>query len=153
MELERKQDLSVKYWTEDVVFADIASFLTVVDGFPTQELVLPTVAVEWEEIRVVPHEIGNRYGIDLRMWFIDVFAKNKSQRDEYAFRLKNYLANTIPVYNYDEGFPPEVSPSQIGYLSAEQIRVKRIRVLPELVGENLYYRSTVSFVGKYTSII
>lgn len=153
MELERLQDLSVKYWLEDVVYPDISSFLTVVDGFPNELLSLPTIAVEWEDIRVRPQELGNRYGIDLRLWIIDIFAKNKSQRDDYSFRLKRYLANTIPVYNYVEGFPPEVTPSQIGYLSAEQLRLKRIKILPELVGENLYYRSNVSFVGTYTSIV
>jgi len=154
MELERKQDLSVKYWVEDVVFPDIASFLTVVDEFPEELLTLPTIAVDWKDIDVKPNELGNRYGIDLRVWMLDIFAKNKSQRDEYSYRIKNYLqANSIPVYDYDEGFPPDVSPSQIGYLSANQIRVRKVQVLPELVGENLYYRSTVYFVGTYTPIV
>ena len=128
MELERKQDLSIYYWIKDTVFSDISSFITIVDDFPEELLKLPTIAVDWIDIDVVPFELGNRMGRDWRIWSIDVFGKTKSQRDEYAYRVKNYLANAIPVYNYDEGFPPEVSPSQIGYISANRIKVKKIKV-------------------------
>lgn len=147
---ERKEDLSIYYFLVDL-FADIGDFLTIVDGFPMENLKIPTLAVEAKSIDTLKWELGNRTRVQFRTWYIDVFAKNKSQRDEFAYRLLNGLEACIPVYDYDEGFPPDVDPTELGCLEVEDLRLRIIRVYPELV-DKLYYRATVSFVATYNQL-
>lgn len=144
MYLERKEDLSVYYWLINK-FSD-APYIKIEDGFPQGDLVLPTVAVEAGRIDVQEYELGNRDGLRVRRWYLDIYAVNKSQRDEFGYRLLNELKDGIPVYNYDEGFPPSVSPSRIGILVVEAKTYDPIRV-NSLVTTSLYYRATVSFVA------
>lgn len=150
MYLERKQDLSIYYWLKDDIFAD-APFINIQDGFPATNLKIPTVSVEGNDIDIGPFELGNPYGIKFRVWDIDIFGANKSQRDEYGYRVLNEVENKIPVYDYDEGFPPAVTPTKIGILIPEQIKMEIIRVDPNLVS-NMYWRATVSFVAIYEQI-
>ena len=148
MLLERKQDLSIYYWLVDQ-FAD-APFVTIEDGFPEQNLRIPSIVVEWDDIRVLPLELGNRRGLDFRMWVIDVFATNKSQRDEFAYRIKNALDTSIDVNDYDEGFPPDVTPSRLGGLIPKDIKIKPIKVHPELT-KDLFWRAAITFVATYST--
>ena len=100
---------------------------------------------------MLPKELGNRVGIDIRIWFIDIFAKTKSQRDDFSYRLKNELQNRIPVFDYDEGFPPDVSPTQLGTILTEDVRIEPVQIMPQLV-KKMYFRAKASFVGTYTPI-
>ena len=79
------------------------------------------------------------------------YTNNKSQRDELAYRLLNGLEACIPVYDYDEGFPPDVSPTELGCLEVEDLKLQIILVFPELV-DTLYWRATVSFVATYNQL-
>lgn len=144
MYLERKQDLSVVYFLKDL-FDGIA---TVVDAFPTDNLVVPSISVEGGSIDVFWYQLGDRTGADRRVWVIDVFADNKSRRDDFAYLIKNELKNGVPVYNYDEGFPPDVSPTKIGILLPTQISTNVVTVNPQLVSK-LYWRTNVRFVSTY----
>ena len=143
---ERKQDLSVYYYLVDLL--SDATFIKVVDGFPEETLEVPTISVEASTIDSYQFEMGNKERLKNRMWYIDLFAVNKSQRDELAYRVMNSLEDCIPVYDYDEGFPPLVSPTQTGCLRVDDIQLRIIRVFPELTG-SLYYRATVSFTAVY----
>jgi hypothetical protein len=58
------------------------------------------------------------------------------------------LESDVPVYNYDEGFPPSSTPSRIGCLKTDDIKMQIIKVLPELT-EKMYYRSVIIFTGEY----
>ena len=144
MYLERKEDLSVYYFLKEV-FPE--TFITVVDGFPEGDLVLPTVAVEAGKIDVVEFELGNRDGLRIRKWYIDIYAKNKSQRDEFGYRLLDELKDGIPVYNYDEGFPPSVTPTRVGTLTVSSKSYIPVKISADVV-EKLYYRATISFVAQ-----
>ena len=146
MIIDRKLDLSVYYYIKNQ-FAS-APFITVVDGFPETPLTPPTIAVELDSITTYPFELGNRVRGKVRTWYIDIYAKDKSQRDEYAYKVMSALEESIPVYNYDEGFPPSSSPSQIGGILTEDINLQIIKVLPELT-ELMYYRAIVTFTGEY----
>lgn len=147
---ERKEDLSVYYFIDNL-FAS-TQFVSIVDAFPVDNLEIPTIAVEARSIRAYNFELGNKTRAQLRTWYIDVFAQNKSQRDEFSYTIMNALEDCIPVYNYDEGFPPSVSPTEIGCLQVEDIRLEIIRVMPQLV-DKLYYRATVSFTATYNQLI
>ncbi len=136
--------MSVYFWLKDK-FPE--SFINVVDGFPEGDLVLPTVAVELGRTDVQEFELGNRDGLRVRRWYIDIYAINKSQRDEFGYRLLNELKNGIPVYNYDEGFPPSVSPSRIGTLIVLSKMLDPVRI-NSLTTQKLYYRATVAFVAQ-----
>jgi hypothetical protein len=67
-----------------------------------------------------------------------------------AYRVYNELDYGIPVYDYNEGFPPAVSPTRLGCLRVkdDEKRLETIRVLPQLV-DKLYYRASISFVMVY----
>lgn len=141
---ERLEDLSIYYFLKDK-FPE--SFITVVDGFPDGNLVLPTIAVEAGKIDVIDYELGNRVGLRVRRWYIDIYTKNKSQRDEFGYRLLDVLKDGISVYNYDEGFPPSVSPTRIGTLSVLSKSYNPIRISADVV-DKLYFRASVNIVAQ-----
>lgn len=150
MDLERKKDLSLYYYIKDS-FSSVP-FINIEDGFPEELLNLPVIAIESDTLRSLPFELGNRHGSPRRIWFIDIFAETKSQRDEIGYKIVYDLEEGIPVYDYDEGFPPTVTPTQIGMLVPnDYIQMKIVRVLPELVSK-LYWRATITFVADYTNI-
>jgi len=150
MEIERLQDLSLYYYIKDLFSATPS--ITIVDGYPTGDLVLPSIAVESEDIRPISYEMGNRYFKDQRLWSIDVFGMNKTQRDSMAYRIKNSVPNGIPVYDYNQGFPPAITPTILGGLTIlpDSMVVTPVRIFPDLV-EKLYWRSRVRFITEYDS--
>lgn len=142
MDIERLKDLSIYYWLVDLFSS--SPFIKVEDGFPISEVEPPVVAVEYKTIVLEPLELGNSYNIFRRSWYIEIIAKTKSQRDEIAFKIARELKNNIPVYNYNEGFPPSVTPSQLGCLIVKKVSIEPIRISPQLM-KKLYYRASVSF--------
>jgi len=146
---ERLEDLSVFYFLSDT-FSDVP-FVTIVDGFPESDLVIPTISVEAGRTDVVEYEIGNRDGRRVRRWYIDIYALNKAQRDDFGYRLLDVLKNGIPVYNYDEGFPPTVSPSKIGVLKILSKSMDPIKVSAD-ISNKLYYMATIQIVA-YNDVI
>ncbi len=148
MEFQRKCDLSVYYYIQNL-FID-TSYITIVDDFPVQNLVVPTISVVARIINLEPLELGNRKGYSIRLWDIDVFAANKAQRDEIGYKILDNIENKIPVYDYDEGFPPDIIPTQLGCLFPSQIKMQVIDVNPYLVSK-LYWRSRVSFLATYST--
>lgn len=141
----RLQDLSVIYWLKNLLSA---TFINVEDGFPDKPLVIPMVAVEWDTLTIVDFEIGNRAGVVEREYYIDIFAKNKSQRDELAYMIIEALKDSIPVYDYNAGFPPDVTPVQIGCLLPIRRTASNIPVMADLVDE-MYYRATIEYVANF----
>jgi hypothetical protein len=111
-------------------------------------LELPTIALELEELLTWQIEMGSRAFGKTRTWYIDIFAENKAQRDEYAFRILYALEQKIPVYDYDQGF---VSPAKVGVLDPDDVQIRIIKVLPEM-SELMYYRSVVQFTAVYEAI-
>lgn len=146
MYLERNQDLSVYHFVEEM-FEDV-SFVTIVDGFPDEELSVPTVSIDNGDIDTYEWELGNRNRAQFRTWYIDVFAKNKSQRDDFSYKILNEIEEGIPVYDYSEGFPPEHDQTKLGALQPEEIKLRVIQIAPELV-DKLYYRTSVEFTAVY----
>jgi len=145
MEIERKENLSVYYFIKDK-FSD-SPFITILDAFPEEEFTYPAISVEWADAKAINFELGSKTKLHFRGFVIDIFALTKTQRDEITFRLYNYLDDTIPVYDYDEGFPPSVSPSQMSCLDIEEKNARVIPIYSELV-EKMYYRATIEFVAK-----
>jgi hypothetical protein len=145
--LLRKQDLSIYYFLQDDVFGSY-DFVNIEDGFPESELQLPTVSVEALDINPTVFELGNRVGRKDRLWAIDIFAQQKAQRDEFGYLIIDELENGIPVYDYDEGFPPSVSPTQLGALDVRDIRASPVVIFPE-IQEKLYWRINVIFSTVY----
>jgi hypothetical protein len=142
--------MSVITWLK-ALFND-APFVTIVDGFPDTELTLPVIAVETDLIETHPYELGNRQRLEIRNWYLDIFAMNKSQRDEFGYRIIQALENSIPVYDYDLGFPAGVNPNKIGSLLPDIIQMRIVKVMPELT-EKMYYRSAVIFTTEYSQLI
>jgi len=141
---ERNEDISLVIWLRSL-FSGVLADDQVLDGFPETSLKLPSVAAEWDTVDGYPVEIGNRKWTKERRWYIDIFAVSKSQRDEYAFLIFNALDEGIPVYDYNEGFPPVVA-TQVETLIPISKRIQNMEVIPEL-SERLYYRATITFVA------
>lgn len=153
MNIERRIDLSLFYWIK----SKLPAFVTVLDAFPTNangddpQLVLPTVSIDNIDLTGFPLELGSTEKTQ-RFWAIDVFAKNKSQRDDFTYLFSDALLNeSIPVYDYDVGFPPNVNPPQIGYLSPYGVDSKPVYVFRDLV-QDLYWRSRLTFFTKFTEV-
>ena len=147
MFLERKQDLSIYYWLKDLM--QPYPMINVNDGYPEGDLELPSVTIESQFIRPGQRELGSRTSERRRFWVIDVIALNKAQREEITSLILNDIESGIPIYDYDEGFPPPL-PTQLGLLSPYDWEVITIRVFPELI-EKLYWRNTIRFFTEYTS--
>ena len=151
MYIERKEDLSVYYHIKDQ-FTD-ASYVVIEDSFPETYVELPTIAVDAGTLDHEAYELGNRVPLRIRKWFIHIFAKTKSQRDDFAYRILNSLDDGISTYDYDEGFPPDVSPSKIGHLELLKIvhpytsygRGKSKKILSRSSG--IYYQTRPSVGG------
>lgn len=150
--IERLQDQSCFYWLK----SKVPSAVSVVDAFPTNvnsedtPLMLPTVSIEASKLIGVPLELGNYIPNQERLWTIDVFTKNKTQRDDLSYLIFNELAKNIPIFDYNEGFPPNVSPTQLGALDVSDIEIEPIYVFKDLV-KDLYWRTQIRFWTIYRS--
>jgi len=145
MELNRLSDLSIYYWLRGIVPA----IVNVEDGFPVGELTLPTVSITSLDIEGNPFELGG-CELDNLFWRIDVFARNKAQRDELAYLIYKELESNVVVRDYDVGFPPVVAPI-LGTLIVSRRRTRPVHVFEDLV-EKLYWRMSITFVSYYEPI-
>lgn len=149
MHLERLEDLSVIYHVKNVL--SIYPSINVVDGYPFTDLKIPVVSVDEGRLMLEDYELGNSQGRRNRRWYIDVFAKTKSQRDEVGYELLNSFKRGITVYDYNTGFPPDYSPASIEHLDVVARELIPIPIDPELV-DTLYYRSTVAIVARNDTV-
>lgn len=146
MHLLRKQDLSIYYFLKDDVFLSY-DFVNIADGYPDADIQLPTVSIEALDLNPIEFELGNRVGRKDRLWAMDVYATNKAQRDEFAYLIVDELENGIPVYDYDENFPPPI-PTQLGALDVRNIRATPVIIFPA-IEEKLYWRISIVFSTVY----
>lgn len=150
--IQRLQDMSIYYWLVDTV----PSTVNVVDAFPVSDvdqnprLVLPTVSIDILDTSSEPFELGNKTPLWDRRWVIDVFANTKSMRDDLGYMILDALYCDITVSDYNEGFPPDDSPTELGTLLVTNIEMKPVYVFRELV-EDLYWRASVTFFTKYNA--
>jgi hypothetical protein len=138
---QSNEDFSAYYYIKNV-FDPLG--ILVVDEFPVQDLVIPSVAIETALLKPIVGEMGNVHRVYYRVYHIDYFAVNKTQRQQMGYTILRALESAIPVFDYNEGFPPDVSPSQVGCLQTLEIRQENILINPELVSK-LYYRGKISF--------
>lgn len=143
MYIEQKAHYSLYYAIKD----EFENILNVVDSFPLEELEPPVIAVDLMAIDFTTLEIGNYNNLRELDWILDVYGKNKTQRDQAVFRLFNLLEKRIPIYDFDLGFPPQSIP-QIGALIPTKLRIELLNVKSDEV-EEVQYRAS----GLYTAII
>lgn len=144
MSIYRLEDLSVIYFIKDLFQS--YPFITVVDEFPKTIMTIPTISVVNGKLNEQEFELGNHDTVRIRRWFVDIFALNKSQRDDFAYKvLLELKTKGIKVYDYNEGFPPDASPAEINHLSVINRFYEPIDVIPQL-NEKLYYRGQLIFV-------
>lgn len=142
MYLERKEDLAIYYWLVNS-FSSVPG-ISIVDGFPEEPLTLPTISVDWDDTETRDFQLGDRSGSRIRTWYIDVFAKNKSTRDEFAYKIHNELKDGITVYDIVDGVPTD---TKIGHLNILQRRITVVRIDPEFVS-TMYYRASISILAE-----
>jgi hypothetical protein len=145
MSIYRLEDLSMNYWVR-AVFTDFGQ-INIVDEYPESIATLPTVSIVEGKLSEEEFELGNREGIRIRRWYIDVFALNKSQRKDFGYTVLAEAKNGINVYDYNEGFPPDASPSIINHLSVTSRTFNPIPVIRSL-NAKLYYRGQLILITK-----
>ncbi|NMC34395.1 MAG: hypothetical protein GYA36_18375 [Veillonellaceae bacterium] len=140
----RKQEIAMVQKVKEE-FTDIP-FLTVYDSWPDEEIKIPSVVVDPQEIQLKEFEMGSRKRLRLRNWNIEIYASNKTQRNEVAYRLLElFEEQKIAVYDYDQGFD---NPPRAGTLLVFKIEFTPIAILPELV-EKMFYRGVVSISTEF----
>lgn len=149
MYIERLEDLSVNYFIKSL-FTDVSG-LPITDDYPTDNLVIPSISVNAGPLRLEDYELGNSKGLRIRKWYIDIYALNKAQRDEFGYRILNSFDRGIPIYDYNVGFPPASGIPQIEHLDVYQRELTPVRIMPELV-DKLYYRSTITIVANNDTV-
>lgn len=151
MKIYRLEDLSVFHWISDM-FGNLASFIKVVDSFPDDEsLTIPTVAIDAGKLKEEPFELGNRDKVRVRVWYIDIFAKNKTQRDDFGYEILSQSHNGINIYDYNEGFPPEIIPARIGHMDVLSASYEPVPVMLDEVETN-YFRGQVILVTQNDTV-
>lgn len=144
MSIYRLEDLSMFYYTKNL-FMDYPHII-IVDEFPKQILEVPTISVVNGKLIEERFELGNRdSGLRTRRWFIDIFAVNKSQRDDFAYKFLDDCDKGITVFDYNEGFPPAASPAAVNHLSVISKSYQPIDVLAD-VNEKLHYRGQIILI-------
>lgn len=145
MLIYRLEDLSMYFFIKDL-FQDAGNLVTVVDSFPNDPntvLAIPTISIDAGRLDEYEfYEMGNRDLLRVRTWYIDIFAKNKSQRDDFAYRILNESENGISVYDYNQGFPPSIAPDRVEHL---RVVTKGYEPIPVMLDESekLYFRGQV----------
>lgn len=145
----RLEDLSMYFFIKDM-FQD-TPFIEIVDSFPEEILTIPTISIDAGKLKEENFEIGNRDRVRIRVWYIDIFAKNKSQRDDFGYRILDQTKNGINIYDYNEGFPPDVSPSRIEHMDVLSISYEPIPVMLD-ENEKLYFRGQVILVTQNDTV-
>lgn len=134
MEQIRLEQLSIYYWLQSLV----PDFVTIKDEYPFDELSLPTISITSGDTRARPFQLGSSE-LDYQDWEIYIFAQNSGQRDDYLSIIYNEAENNICVYNYNLGFPPNVSPPETGSLMVVNRVKKPLRVYEDLVKKKYWW--------------
>jgi len=156
MKIYRLEDLSMYFFIKDI-FSPLAEFIEIVDSFPSDSdgspkiLTLPTVSIDAGKIKEEPFELGDRDKVRIRVWYIDIFAKNKSQRDDFGYKILEQSHNGINVYDYNEGFPPDVAPTRVEHMDVLSISYEPIPVMLD-ESEKLYFRGQVILVTQNDTV-
>lgn len=146
----RLEDLSMFYFIQNM-FSD-TPHISIVDSYPDEILSVPTISVDAGKLKEELFEIGNRDKIRIRVWYIDFVAKNKSQRDDFGYRILDQSKNGINIYDYNEGFPPAVTPTKIGHMDVLEISYEPIPVMLDAENEKLYFRGQVILVTQNDTV-
>lgn len=145
MNIYRLEHLSVDHFVKDIF--QPYPFITFTHEFPNTVLQVPTISVVNGKLSEEEFELGNPDTIRIRRWFIDVFALNVSQRDDFAYEILIESKQGITVYDYNEGFPPDASPSAINHLSVISRTYEPIPVIRQ-ENEKLYYRGQLILITR-----
>lgn len=144
MLIYRLEDLSMNYFIRDLFYE--FPQVTIVNEFPKQVMSVPTISIVNGKLIEEHYELGNREtGLRTRRWLIDIFAKNISQRDDFAYKILNATGDGISVYDYNEGFPPSASPTKVNHLSVISKSHEPLDIIPS-ANEKLYYRGQIMLI-------
>ena len=142
MQILRLIDLSLVYWLKDSFNTDgwDETDITILDGYPedrralvdapnyTNSVIqkkLPVVAVEIISYDKVGLELGSRAVAGTYRIALDIFAATDGQRDDITYMCEKYVSGyTIPVKDYNEGFPAAVTnQTTVGAIAVDSIRM------------------------------
>ena len=147
--LQTNIERSVYFWLESI-FSPY-QHIKVLDSYPEEELEVSSIVLLPQEILIEPFEFGNRRGLYRRFWTIHIYAENDTQRNDFAYKILDYLEDRINVYDYNFGFPPLNSPPQIGVLLPDRIKYFPLEVISNK-SDKLFWMGEISFYTFYESL-
>ena len=107
-------------------------------GMIDSEIVLPIVALEQGVQISTPFEIGSKPSAK-RLFTISVLGREKAETDDIAQSLYEWIDEVlVPVKNYNQGFPPDIDPTTIGYANVSNARLLPVRIVgsPDVADRN-----------------
>lgn len=117
-----------------------------VQGLQSVELVLPIVTLEYTLQTPIPFQLGSGPAT-AREYLVTVYGNDDREVDEIGQQVYEWLRdNDIPLNNYNDGFPPDVTPTQVGIIELDDPLVTPIRVIgsPNIVDR---YKIEITFRG------
>jgi hypothetical protein len=124
---------SLLYWVSDCLVAAGVDYVDVISGSPDVPIKLSgeTVTVFPSSAYSKPYELG---GSDLKNvnFIVEAFLLTDGKRDDVADLLFEALAErTIPLYDYNEGFPPPYGtddvPTEIGKIQTNSVFLQPVQ--------------------------
>lgn len=113
-------------------------------GLEDVEIVLPIVTIEYTNQVGIPFQLGSREATS-RSFMITVMANDETEMDMLSQQIYEWLRDyDIPLNNYNSGFPPTVTPTQVGTLRVENVNVVPVRIVgsPDISDD---YRTQITF--------
>ncbi|MEM4134611.1 MAG: hypothetical protein QXV73_05380 [Candidatus Micrarchaeia archaeon] len=120
-----------------------ADTVKVVDSYPRNQIEVPLISVDIIRLDFTKLQIGDYNNIRNITWIVDVFAKNKTQRDRMTFQLMSTLEQKIPIYDFTNGFNNQ-NLIEIGAIEPKRLRVEFVEIEVENP-EELFFRAIGSF--------
>ena len=112
----------------------------------SNEIVLPVVAIDSGYQNEYPYELGSGPGT-ARQFIISIFGRERGETDDLSQQIYEWFRdNNISLNNYNEGFPPTVTPTQVGTIEVDRVSLVPINIYdsPNVADK---HRRDVSFLA------
>lgn len=121
-------------------------------GLEAVEIVLPVVTLEYIMQTPTAFQLGSGPATS-RDFLVTVYGNDDKEVDEIGQQIYEWLLeNDIPLNNYNDGFPPDVTPDQVGLIELDDPILTPIRVIgsPNIADR---YKIEITFRGTtYTDL-
>lgn len=92
------------------------------------EIVLPIVALSYGSQIEFPFQLGDGPGTTRRV-IVSVFGREETETEDLTQQIFEWFRdNNVSLNNYNEGFPPTVTPTQVGTIEITDVSVTPVQI-------------------------